>query len=53
MGCEKTVYECIQNEREHKISFMQRKDEIMKFFLTFLKFSKVETCLIVYGDDSS
>ncbi|XLS97630.1 hypothetical protein HN51_040365 [Arachis hypogaea] len=47
MGREKTIYECIQNERKRKISFMQRKDEIMKKISTFLKLCKVETYLIV------
>ncbi|XP_029149414.2 uncharacterized protein [Arachis hypogaea] len=53
MGRGKTVYECIKKERERKISFMQRKDGIMKKIATFSKLCKVEACLIVYGDDSS
>ncbi|XLS97629.1 hypothetical protein HN51_040364 [Arachis hypogaea] len=47
MGHEKVVYECIQNELERKISFMQRKDEIMKKISIFLKLCKAKTCLIV------
>ncbi|KAL4371415.1 hypothetical protein AHAS_Ahas06G0163500 [Arachis hypogaea] len=47
MGRGKIVYECIQNERERKISFMQRKDRIIKKILTFLKLYKVKACLIV------
>ncbi|XP_057745687.1 agamous-like MADS-box protein AGL80 [Arachis stenosperma] len=53
MGRGKTVYECIKKERERKISFMQRKDGIMKKIATFSKLCKVEACLIIYEDNSS